>query len=74
MSRAWPLDPAVPAMGHVSGGHWHPGQVEGCVKCPTELTTCQWFALCANPATDTQPHPVLGLVPVCARCKARAEL
>jgi len=32
--RAWPLQPGCDAMGHVTArGFWHPGPVEGCVKC-----------------------------------------
>jgi hypothetical protein len=31
---AYPMMPGVPAAGHVNGGAWHPGQVDGCVKCP----------------------------------------
>jgi hypothetical protein len=32
--KAWPLRPGVPGAGHVtSQGYWHPGRVEGCVKC-----------------------------------------
>jgi hypothetical protein len=34
---------------------------------------CSWFALCDRPATDVVQHPVLGGVPVCARCKRRVE-
>ena len=34
---------------------------------------CAWFALCPNQATTTMPHPILGDVPICARCKARME-
>ncbi len=36
--RAWPYVPGVPAAGHVTAsGFWHPGRVEGCVKCePSE--------------------------------------
>jgi hypothetical protein len=29
---------------------------------------CQWFALCDNPATHDEPHPILGTVPTCDRC------
>jgi hypothetical protein len=32
--------------------------------------TCQWFALCENEATTIEPHPILGVVPICDRCKA----
>ena len=40
--RAWPYMPGVPAAGHVtSGGHWHPGRIDGCVKCePRRSITC----------------------------------
>ena len=32
---AWPVTPGVPAAGHTSSsGFWHPGQIDGCVKCP----------------------------------------
>lgn len=32
--KAWPVYPGVPAAGHVTAkGFWHPGRVEGCVKC-----------------------------------------
>lgn len=36
-------------------------------------TVCEWFAMCLNPATTTQPHPALGPVPICDRCKAEAD-
>jgi hypothetical protein len=29
---------------------------------------CEWFALCANEATTTRPHPILGDVLICERC------
>lgn len=29
---------------------------------------CQWFAACNRHATQTQPHPILGAVPVCTSC------
>lgn len=32
---------------------------------------CEWFALCDNPATGTEPHPILGDVPICDRCAAK---
>lgn len=32
---AYPLQPGVPAAGHVSSrGYWHPGPIQGCTKCP----------------------------------------
>jgi hypothetical protein len=34
MSRWWPVQPGVTAMGHVTGGGaWHPGSGHGCTKC-----------------------------------------
>lgn len=35
--------------------------------------TCEWFALCDRPAVAVLEHPVLQLVPVCERCRARVE-
>lgn len=32
---------------------------------------CSWWALCENPAATTEPHPILGDVPICARCQAK---
>ncbi|WP_018502939.1 hypothetical protein [Parafrankia discariae] len=29
---------------------------------------CEWFALCDHPADRYRPHPILGQVPICARC------
>jgi hypothetical protein len=34
---------------------------------------CQWFALCDQPATGTMPHPILGDVPICDRCREFVE-
>lgn len=34
---------------------------------------CRWFLLCKNKATTKQHHPILGDVPICARCKAWYE-
>ncbi len=34
--------------------------------------TCQWFAGCDNAATGSAAHPILGNVPTCDRCHARA--
>jgi hypothetical protein len=33
-ARAWPVHPGVPGAGHVTvGGAWHPGSIDGCIKC-----------------------------------------
>lgn len=34
---------------------------------------CEWFALCTNEAETEHPHPILGAVPICARCLARVS-
>jgi len=34
---------------------------------------CRWFALCTNEATKTEPHPTLGDVKICDRCKGRVD-
>lgn len=34
---------------------------------------CRWFLNCTNRAEGTRPHPVLGEVPICARCAAKVE-
>jgi hypothetical protein len=34
---------------------------------------CAWFAMCPNEATLMQSHPILGEVPICARCKAKYD-
>lgn len=33
---------------------------------------CEWFAMCDREATTTLLHPVIGEVPCCARCAAKA--
>lgn len=40
---------------------------------PTNPEPCQWFALCDNAAVTTEPHPILGDVPICARCAAKVK-
>lgn len=35
---------------------------------------CEWYALCANLAVGTTPHPILGPVPICDRCAQRHNL
>lgn len=34
---------------------------------------CEWFAMCARPATVYLPHPILGPVPACGPCARRAS-
>lgn len=34
---------------------------------------CEWFALCTNVATGYEPHPILGEVPICDRCREKIE-
>lgn len=34
---------------------------------------CEWFLLCENEATTTEPHPILGDVPICERCAAKVK-
>lgn len=37
--RAYPLQPGVPAAGHVTaGGFWHPGAIDTCTKCEVRPT------------------------------------
>ena len=40
----------------------------------TDPIQCEWFALCSRPAAGDAPHPVLGMVPVCAECAGRFDL
>jgi hypothetical protein len=64
--RAYPFWPGVPAAGHVAGGHWHPGPVDGCVKCepaPPRRRAGQWLdrrgargALMTGPAGGPGVH------------------
>jgi hypothetical protein len=39
-------------------------------KIAVKVSTCRWFLKCGKPATGTQPHPVLGDVPICSACAA----
>lgn len=32
---------------------------------------CEWFALCTRETTQATQHPILGPVPICARCAER---
>lgn len=42
-------------------------------KMGKEPGLCRWFAMCDNQATGTEPHPVLGDVKICDRCKRRLD-
>lgn len=44
------------------------------VKANASDYDCGWFALCTNPATHFQSHPILHVVPTCDRCRDRAGL
>lgn len=35
---------------------------------PYQFQVCEWFARCVRRATTTRPHPILGDVPICAKC------
>lgn len=37
------------------------------------MTSCQWFALCPNAATQTRDHTVLGKVPICDKCQEKVN-
>lgn len=50
-----------------------PADLEPAMSATTAPPTCEWFALCANPAEGVVEHPVLDYVPTCARCAAKAE-
>lgn len=36
-------------------------------------SVCAWFAGCDNISTGAMSHPVIGDVPICDRCRERAE-
>lgn len=36
-------------------------------------SVCAWFAGCDNISTGAMAHPVIGDVPICDRCRVRAE-
>jgi len=47
---------------------------KACPSCSVTVSgagPCEWFALCRNVATTVRPHPLLGAVPICARCDAK---
>jgi hypothetical protein len=48
-----------------------PGTPFKIVKKRERIELCKWFALCDHPANGTMPHPVLGEVPICDRCRAK---
>ena len=39
----------------------------------TYIDPCAWFAGCGRRATGMMPHPVLGEVPICDRCRKIVE-
>jgi hypothetical protein len=58
--------PGVPALGHVTRGHWHPGRADGCPKCddgilevmePTVISE-QFFDGDGNPVNRDDPTAV----------------
>lgn len=60
------------------GGTVYLTQEKGRVMYPVEDGTlrpapCMWFALCDKMAVTTEPHPILGNVPICERCAARID-
>jgi hypothetical protein len=34
-----------------------------------EGAACAWWLNCTNEAVTVEPHPILGKVPICARCR-----
>ncbi len=38
---------------------------------PVDVETCEWFAMCANPATGHAMHPVVGELAICDRCATK---
>ncbi len=57
----YPMQPGVPAMGHIAGGYWHPGPLANCHRGP-----CR-----ARNAHDYEPgevtHPMHS-DPLCCVC------
>lgn len=41
-----------------------------CERIGWRVVACEWFANCERPAIGTRDNPVLGQVPVCAKCAA----
>lgn len=35
-------------------------------------SVCAWFAKCDNISTGAMPHPIIGNVPICDRCRTLA--
>jgi hypothetical protein len=60
-------NPALDALRRNVSGRVESGEIEPV----TEIQACRWWALCANAATRTESHPILGEVPICDRCTAK---
>lgn len=52
-------------------GHNHLETIAADGSVDIALVECSWFAKCDRVAYGVEPHPVLGLVPICPPCAAK---